>query len=90
MSCQIDNSALKKCQEGQAALMEVFRQRAAETARRDQELRAYQVAMARWTAEHDRQLALREAGRRALGHEVWFEDRKYDCRQKDKLHPGMQ
>lgn len=89
-TCKVDDTALRRCQEGQAALIEVFRQRAAETARRDQELRAYQIAKARWDEEHNRQLALREAGRRALGHEVWFEDKKYDCRLKDKLHPGAQ
>ena len=75
----MDNSALKKCQEGQAALIQVFKERAAETARRDQLLRQWTVADAAWVQEHNRQLTLLQQGRQAAGHEIWYGNQKYDC-----------
>jgi hypothetical protein len=78
-TCKVDDTALRKCQEGQAALIQVFKERAAETARRDKLLRDWTIADAAWNTEHERQLALREAGRQAGGSEIWYGNVKYDC-----------
>jgi hypothetical protein len=80
-SCRVDDSALKKCQEGYEAFLQVVRAREAERVRRDRLLFQWSEADAKWTREHEEQLRLLEAGRTALPHEIFHNGQRVDCRK---------
>ena len=78
-NCKVDNDALQKCQDGYQAFLEVVKAREAERIRRDKLLFEWSLKDAEWNRQHEEQLRLLEAGRRAASSEIWHNNQKYDC-----------
>jgi hypothetical protein len=79
MSCKVDDSALKKCQEGYEAFLDVVKAREAERLRRDKLLFEWSLKDSEWNRQHDEQLKFLEAGRSTTTTEVWDNGIKVDC-----------
>lgn len=79
MSCKVDDSALKRCQEGYEAFLEVVKAREAERIRRDKLLFEWSLKDAEWTRQHEEQLKFLEAGRSTTTTVVWDNNKKFDC-----------
>jgi hypothetical protein len=79
MSCKVDDSALRKCQEGYEAFLEVVKAREAERIRRDKLLFNWSLRDAEWNRQHTEQLRLLEAGRTTTTTEIWDNGQKVNC-----------
>lgn len=78
-SCKVDDSALKKCQQGYQDFLDVVKAREAERIRRDKLLFEWSLKDAEWVRQHDEQVRFLEAGRQTSTAEVWDNNQKVNC-----------